>query len=125
MNCLPIVRFVRTVVLASFIAVLCTLFAPAHAGAEGGGKITALGSNTVSGYPTAVYFGITPVPAGRASCNTNAAYQFVFDPTTPAGKVLYAAILLAEAEDRTLTVGGTGVCELGHSMEGVSYWFWR
>jgi hypothetical protein len=75
-----------------------------------------------SGTPPSLYFGITPPPTQRASCSTLPQYQFVFDPTTPQGKTLYAAILMARALGKQINVYGTGTCEYGQPMEGVFYW---
>lgn len=90
------------------------------ANALGGGVVVRVGG--VFGSPSSVYFAILPVPTGRAACNSNASYQFVFDPSTSEGKALYSALLTAKATGTNILVYGTGTCILGQAMEGVSYW---
>jgi hypothetical protein len=95
----------------------------AHANASGSGTITLIGGIFPNAsYYGAIYFGISPVPTGRAACNSNNYYQFVFDPTTPEGKALYAALLAVQASGKQIYVYGTGTCVLNQPMEGVSFW---
>ncbi len=90
------------------------------AGANGNGKITQIGGQVEA--PSSIYFGIDPVPSGRASCNTGNDYQFVIDPSTPEGKAMYSALLTASSTGKNIIVQGTGNCDLGQPMETVSYW---
>lgn len=95
----------------------------ACANASGTGTITLIGGTLASAsHPSSVYFGISPAPSGRAACNTHDNYQFVFDPGTPDGRTLYAALLAVQASGKSIRVQGTGTCILGQPMEGVLYW---
>jgi hypothetical protein len=94
-----------------------------HAIASGSGTVSYIGGMFQSpSYPRSVYFGITPAPINRESCNNNSSYQFVFDPSTDDGKALYAALMMAISTGRQIYVYGTGSCVLGQAMEGVSFW---
>ena len=94
-----------------------------HAVASGSGTVSYIGGNFQNpNYPSSVYFGITPTPINRESCNNNAYYQFVFDPNTADGKTLYATLMLAISTGRQIYIYGTGTCVLGQPMEGVSFW---
>jgi len=92
------------------------------AGASGVGSVAKIGGQ-VTGQAT-LYFGILPVPVGRAACNTNNTYQFVFDPATDAGRALYSALLSAKATGKRIRVVGTGSCGYSQPMETVSYWIY-
>lgn len=95
----------------------------AYASASANGTITLIGGMVAdASHPASIYFGISPAPAGRATCNTHNNYQFVFDPSTPDGKALYAALLAVQASGKSIRVQGTGTCILGQPMEGVLYW---
>lgn len=95
----------------------------AVASASANGTITLIGGMVAdASLPASIYFGISPSPSGRAACNTHNTYQFVFDPSTPDGRALYAALLTVQASGKSIRVQGTGTCILGQPMEGVLYW---
>ena len=102
------------------IAALCCQFGSANAAAFGTGLITQIGGQGLG--PNLIYFGISPVPVNRASCNIHGSYQFVVDISTADGKALYSTLLMARASGLTVSIQGTGNCPTGASMESVSYW---
>lgn len=109
----------KTVMTMAALSVLAC-FSCSAAGV-GGGTITYMGGTL----PGMVMVGITPVPTGRAVCNNNSSYQFVFDASTPEGKALYSALLMAKATDKRINLQGTGNCPTGYTMELVQYWYFE
>lgn len=106
--------------LGVIVAVLCGAFGSAKAAALGTGQITQMGGQGFG--PNWVYFGISPAPVGKASCNTYGYYQFILDISTADGKALYSTLLAAKAAGLAVTVQGTGNCPSGVPVETVSYW---
>src|SRR5581483_5333288 len=103
--------------IAVGLAVLIGAASVCRAAASGAGTVSYIGGEFQSpNYPSSVYFGITPAPINREACNNNSSYQFVFDPSTPDGKTLYAALMMAISTGRSIYIYGTGTCVLGQPM---------
>lgn len=95
----------------------------AWANGSGTGTVTVIGGQFADGsYPASVYFGISPAPTGRPGCSTSGSYHFVFDPSTAQGKALYAALLVAKANNTPINIYGTGTCGFNQPMEQVVFW---
>src|SRR5579863_7304982 len=57
-----------------------------------------------------VYIHLTPGPTTPAACNTGGFWSFTLDLSTPTGVNLYALLLSAQAQGKTIAVYGTGAC---------------
>jgi len=102
------------------IGIIGGQFGVANAAAYGAGQVIQIGGQGLG--PNLVYFGISPAPTNRASCNSHSDYQFVIDISSADGRALYSALIMIRASGLTIAVKGTGNCPTGISMETVSYW---
>lgn len=110
--------FCRTLAIVLTLGVASS----AMAGAVSNAKITKVLASGGAGAAFFVYVDIAPTTAAAAcATQTTSAYRWALDPSTAAGKAGIAAILMAQATGKTITVYGTGTCTVWSDTENVSW----
>jgi hypothetical protein len=62
---------------------------------------------------------MSPKPTLVPRCQTNARYNYVFDPTTSAGQIAFSIILAAYTANRAVYLEGTDACSLAGDVESL------
>ena len=96
---------------------LCS--SPALAGSAGPGHITGI-VTTNSG---AAFFNDSGTRTGSPSCASGNPVRWVLNDATPAGQGMLSMLLTAYSLGRSITVMGTGVCDLDSATETVGFFF--
>lgn len=93
------------------------LIIPAAMGSSTTGAIVSVVAGEV--YGNKVFIQMSPKPTTVPGCQTNARYNYVFDPTTAAGQVVLSIILAAYTAHRTVYLEGTEACSLVGDVESL------
>ena len=70
-------------------------------------------------YGNRVFVELTVKPSPTASCNNNPDYTYVFDPTTPVGKVTLALLMEAHASQANVYISGMDTCTFYPGVESL------
>ena len=68
-------------------------------------------------YGNRVFVELDPKPAAPAACQSNPRYSYVFDPTTPVGKVVLGILMTAYASGQDVYVSSWDTCDLYAGVE--------
>jgi hypothetical protein len=72
-------------------------------------------------YGNKVFLVLSNKPSDTATCNTNSRYTYVFDGTTPSGKMTLSLALAAYAAQKDVWLGGNGTCTIYGDVENLSH----
>jgi len=101
-------------VCLGFAAAFSLFAANAAVAGNGSGKVVSLLGNSSQ------LFGLTVGTInGRPACAQS--NEFAIDNRTPGGKAMIAIVLAAQAQGLTVSVVGTGTCDVWGDRESVSY----
>jgi hypothetical protein len=68
-----------------------------------------------------VFVALEVRPTDAPSCANNSTYSYVFDGSTESGKIKLSVVLAAYAAQKTIKIGGTGICSLYSNVENFDY----
>lgn len=70
-------------------------------------------------YGNMVFIEVSPKPTDSPACQTNPRYSFVFDPTTPIGKIMLGIALTAYTAEREVYIDGYNSCSVFNGVESM------
>ncbi|WP_199100141.1 hypothetical protein [Dyella sp. ASV21] len=108
----------RTVVAVAVLA--CAVSQAAFAG-EAQGKILSTAVISNAGFEGIVIF-TTGVHTNKPSCSTSA-NDWAIDTKTPTGKSIYAMLITALTQNRSVTIVGNNKCDAWYDRETASGFF--
>ena len=100
--------------LAGVLGALC-LSSAAFAGQAGSVTITHVLIGPVFG--NMIFVSVSGAVAGPPACSDNTAWSFVLPLTTPLENQMLAILLTAQATKSTVTITGTGQCDVYNNVE--------
>ena len=71
--------------------------------------------------PARAYVDVLGAVTGQASCHTPPDWDFMLDISTAEGRAVYATLLAAMLQKKTIRVIGDGVCTIASNYEDVRY----
>lgn len=102
-----------------FKGIVVSIFLSATNGALALGNSTGQVTVPVIGATYGVFMFKAGTPAGQPACVQVPSQPWVLNVKTDGGKATYALLLSAQAQGKTVSVSGTGVCDVWGDRETV------